>query len=77
MILKGVLNEQVSGVWTRLILLRIGSSGYCEHGNELSDPMKGGEIIGQLSLPIKTQHHGVSYVLMFSVLKSFWDDNIF
>jgi hypothetical protein len=41
------LEDNVGKVWTGFILLRIGTvAGCCEHGNEPSGSIKGGEFLG-------------------------------
>jgi hypothetical protein len=45
-ILKLILGKQGWGVWIEFIWLRIGPvADYCEHGNEPSGSIKGGELL--------------------------------
>jgi hypothetical protein len=45
-VLEWILEKQIGIVWTGFICLRIGTSGGpCEHGNEPSGSIKGGEIL--------------------------------
>jgi hypothetical protein len=51
--------------------LRIGTDGnFCEHGNEPSGDVTGGEGI---VLSRRTLHHGVCFMRDFGLLSLFWD----
>jgi hypothetical protein len=50
-ILKSILGKQILWVWIGLIWFSVRLAvGCCEHGNEPSDSIEGGELLGQLSV---------------------------